>query len=195
MTDRNPPTPERWIVHLLAPRRERAAIEGDLLERYRQIADARGRRQAGLWYASQVLRSIVPLVLLSASDVSIFRWLSGLGTGILLTSVFPALLTSLVPFEAFAQGPELTAWYLVIAVAAAAAAGYVGTAVARTSAPAAIVGMVACLYAPAVIQMLGAPSVPSSYWACLALAVGAATAGGVLSAVDRFSPAAQTPRR
>lgn len=176
-----PPALARWLVGVLAPRREREAVVGDLHERYARKARELGRRRADAWYAEQAIRSAVPLCLASASEVSAGRWVAGVTAGALVTSLLPALVTSVVPFRTLGGPRDLVLAYLALSLPVAFVGGFLGSRVARAFTPVTISCLVGLLYAPALVGMLGEPAVAFSDWACLTLTVLSGCAGGMLT--------------
>jgi len=176
-----PPRWARWIILACAPRRDRAAIAGDLAERFERQVRELGSRRARRWYASQTVRSLLPLSLASFGDASLRRWIAGALAGVFVSSFAPAIIDRLVRPEVL-TGLPLTAWYVVLGVASALAGGFAAVRVARTYTAAPMLALVWLLYAPAGIHLVRDPGrlVGEAPW--LLLAVSAAIAGGGLAA-------------
>lgn len=177
-----PPAAGRWLVRVLAPRREREAIEGDLHERYARKARELGSRRADAWFLGQAIRSAAPLCLASASEVSAGRWVVGVVAGALITSLLPALITSVAPLETLGRPQDLVLEYLALSLPVAFAGGFSSSRLSRAFTPVTVSCLVALLYAPALVAMIGDPTVAGSDWGCLGLTVFAGCAGGMLAA-------------
>jgi len=89
MSEPAPPPVARFLLRLVAPKRERDAIEGDLWEDYRDSVENFGvpPAQAGRAYWRSVLISVIPLVTLDVTPLRIPR--------VLLASLGAALAVSL----------------------------------------------------------------------------------------------------
>lgn len=171
----------RWIIVACAPRRDRATIVGDLAERFDRQVRELGARRARRWYASQAVRSLLPLALASFGDASLRRWIAGAVAGVLASSFAPAIIDGLVRPQVL-TGHPLTAWYVGLGVASALMGGFAAVRVARTYAAAPMLALVWLMYAPAGIHLARDPGrlVGEAPW--LLLAITAAIAGGMLAA-------------
>jgi len=77
-------SPNKWMeyaLHLLLPEDQRETLIGDLEEEYRSIIYPKfGKRAADIWYAKQVMSSILPI--LQARLLKLIGWATGgLGLG------------------------------------------------------------------------------------------------------------------
>jgi len=71
-----PPFNAEYLLHLILPKEERAAVIGDLVEEYRCIHRRFGRRHADIWFYKQVIMSVWPFVRFTVSRIAAFVWLS-----------------------------------------------------------------------------------------------------------------------
>lgn len=175
-----PPAWARALVTAFAPGHLRSALDGDLAERFRHRAAREGPLSARRWYASQALRSLVPLGIASFRDVSPGRWIAGALVGIAVTSIAPAFVDGLLRPTGFPPA-ALFAWYLCVAGGAALAGGYAAVRVAGVDATGPLLGLVWVLYAPALFSVIGSGA-PTIDVAGVTWVLAAAVAGGGLSA-------------
>lgn len=71
-----PPFKAEYLLHLILPKEERAAVIGDLVEEYRYIHRRFDRRHADVWFYKQVSMSVWPFIRFTVSRIAAFVWLS-----------------------------------------------------------------------------------------------------------------------
>jgi hypothetical protein len=117
----------RWLLYAVAGEAEAEFVLGDLEEEFLEIARLRGRRSARRWYASQVLRSILPLLALRIRSGELMHALvAGLGAGapLWLADRLWTFLYSQIPLkDGVERTPAQFGVTLAVLCACAAAAG------------------------------------------------------------------------
>jgi hypothetical protein len=118
----------RWLLHAIAGEGELEYVLGDLDEEYCDVCRERGRRAAARWYAGQVLRSIVPLLVLRMRSGelthALVAGLAGAAAPLWLCDRLWSFVYSQVPLkDGIGRTPAQFALTLLVLSVCAAAAG------------------------------------------------------------------------
>lgn len=170
----------RWVVQAVAGESELEYVLGDLDEEFLEMARDRGRRAAARWYAGQVLRSIVPLLVLRIRSGelthALIAGLTGAAVPLWLCDRLWSFLYSQIPLK---DGPgrtplQFALTLLLLAVCAAAAGATARTreraiavsassALMTAAALAAAIGATPSMYVAAAL-VLAPLSATSTHW-------------------------------